>query len=37
MRLAFIIGVVLSVAVIITALLLPARAHSSAANVGHGH
>lgn len=37
MRLAFIIGVVLSLAVIITALLLPARADSSAANVGHGH
>jgi len=37
MRLAFIIGVILSVAVIITALLLPARADSSAENVGHGH
>jgi MFS transporter, DHA2 family, lincomycin resistance protein len=36
MRLAFIIGVVLSVAVIITALLLPARADSSADNVGQG-
>ncbi|WP_117212744.1 MDR family MFS transporter [Allorhizocola rhizosphaerae] len=37
MRLAFIVGVVLSVAVIITALLLPARAASNAENVGHGH
>jgi len=37
MRLAFMIGAVLSVAVIITALLLPARADSSAENVGHGH
>ncbi|MEV4415752.1 MDR family MFS transporter [Catellatospora sp. NPDC049609] len=37
MRLAFIIGVVLSVAVIITALLLPARADSSAGGMGHGH
>ncbi|MEU8078745.1 MDR family MFS transporter [Catellatospora citrea] len=37
MRLAFIVGVVLSVAVIITALLLPARADSSAETVGHIH
>ncbi|GAA2358316.1 MFS transporter [Catellatospora methionotrophica] len=37
MRLAFIIGVVLSIAVIIAALLLPARADSDAASVGHGH
>ncbi|MFI6325027.1 MDR family MFS transporter [Nonomuraea sp. NPDC050556] len=37
MRLAFIIGAVLSIAVIVTALLLPARADSNAENVGHGH
>ncbi|MEV0457262.1 MDR family MFS transporter [Catellatospora methionotrophica] len=37
MRLAFIIGVVLSIAVIIAALLLPARADSDVASVGHGH
>jgi DHA2 family lincomycin resistance protein-like MFS transporter len=37
MRLAFIVGVVLSLGVIITALLLPARADASAEQVGHGH
>jgi DHA2 family lincomycin resistance protein-like MFS transporter len=37
MRLGFIIGVVLSVAVVVTALLLPARAHSSAEHAGHTH
>ncbi|WP_203907725.1 MDR family MFS transporter [Rhizocola hellebori] len=37
MRLAFIIGVVLSIAVIITALLLPARADSQPDSVGHSH
>lgn len=36
MRLGFIIGLVLSVTVIVTALLLPARA-ASAENVGHSH
>ncbi|GHJ43106.1 MFS transporter [Catellatospora sp. TT07R-123] len=37
MRLAFLIGVVLSVGVIITALLLPARADSNAEHAGVGH
>ncbi|GAA1019830.1 MFS transporter [Acrocarpospora pleiomorpha] len=37
MRLAFIIGAVLSVAVIITALLLPARADNAGGIGGHGH
>ncbi|MFI6499907.1 MDR family MFS transporter [Nonomuraea typhae] len=35
MRLAFIIGAVLSIAVVITALLLPARADSSVEHAGH--
>ncbi|MET9339338.1 MDR family MFS transporter [Nonomuraea sp. NPDC003804] len=37
MRLAFIIGAVLSVAVVVTALLLPARANNSGELVGAGH
>lgn len=37
MRLAFIIGAVLSVAVVITALLLPARADNAGEHVGAGH
>ncbi|MEV0195907.1 MDR family MFS transporter [Nonomuraea sp. NPDC050691] len=37
MRLAFIIGAVLSLAVIVTALLLPARADNSAELAGAGH
>lgn len=36
MRLAFIIGAVLSVAVVVTALLLPARAESTGEHEGHG-
>jgi DHA2 family lincomycin resistance protein-like MFS transporter len=37
MRLAFIIGVVLSIGVVITSLLLPARADSNAEGVVHAH
>ncbi|MFC7548676.1 MDR family MFS transporter [Plantactinospora sp. GCM10030261] len=37
MRLAFIIGAVLSAAAITTALFLPARTGSNAGKVGHGH
>ncbi|GAA4051769.1 DHA2 family efflux MFS transporter permease subunit [Nonomuraea soli] len=37
MRLAFIIGAVLSIAVVITALLLPARADNAGEFGGHGH
>lgn len=36
MRLAFIIGAVLSVAVVVTAMLLPARAESAGEHEGHG-
>ncbi|MFI6483441.1 MDR family MFS transporter [Nonomuraea sp. NPDC050663] len=37
MRLAFIIGAVLSIAVVVTALLLPARADNPGEFGGHGH
>ncbi len=37
MRLAFVIGAVLSLAVVITAVLLPARADAGAEFQGHGH
>lgn len=37
MRLAFVIGLVLSLTVVVTALLLPARAQSNAGHAGHGH
>ncbi|WP_405087940.1 MDR family MFS transporter [Microbispora sp. NBC_01389] len=37
MRLAFVIGAVLSLAVVVTAVLLPARADAGAEFQGHGH
>lgn len=37
MRLAFVIGAVLSLAVVVTAVLLPARADAGAEFHGHGH
>ncbi|MFF0311061.1 MDR family MFS transporter [Streptosporangium sp. NPDC004379] len=37
MRMAFVIGAVLSVVVIVTALLLPARADNAGGHGGHGH